>query len=158
MRPKIAKKAPGERLVKRMPLRTKWILCAAAGILLFGFGLSVVATAAFKKGMNEAFYIWFLLGLYGLILTSLGLVCLGQAVRFRLLMDINKKMNKQEKELAKQIKKLNHLGEVLRNKEDKKVEKKEDKKDDRKGKPNQRKVNEKPKAEKQENPATTDEV
>ena len=50
MRPKIAKKAPGERLVKRMPLRTKWILCAAAGILLFGFGLSVVATAAFKKG------------------------------------------------------------------------------------------------------------
>jgi hypothetical protein len=42
------------------------------------------------------------------------------------------------------------LGEVLRNKEDKK--------DDKKGKPNQRKVNEKPKVEKQENPATTDEV
>jgi uncharacterized coiled-coil protein SlyX len=135
MRPKIAKKAPGERLVKRMPLRTKWILCAAAGILLFGFGLSVVTTAAFKKGMNEAFYIWFLLGLYGLILTSLGLVCLGQAVRFRLLMDINKKMNKQEKELAKQIKKLNHLGEVLRNKEDKKVEKKEEKRTIEKGSP-----------------------
>jgi hypothetical protein len=49
MRPKIAKKAPGERLVKRMPLRTKWILCAAAGILLFGFGLSVVATVHSKR-------------------------------------------------------------------------------------------------------------
>ncbi|MFY7828324.1 MAG: hypothetical protein ACOVQ4_14450 [Flectobacillus sp.] len=158
MRPKIAKKAPGERLVKRMPLRTKWLLCAAAGILLFGFGLSVVTTAGYKKGANEEFYVWFLLGLYGLIITNLGLVSLGQAVRFRVLMDINKKMNKQEKELAKQIKKLNHLGEVLRNKEDKKMEKKEDKKEERKSKPQQKKVNDRQAVQKQENPATTDEV
>ncbi|WP_052353927.1 hypothetical protein [Flectobacillus major] len=146
MRPKISKKAPGERLVKRMPLRTKWILCAAAGLLLFGFGISIVSVAGYKKGSGEAFYIWFLMGLYGLIMSSLGLVSFGQAIRFKVLMDINKKFNKQEKELAKQIRKLNHLGEVLRNKEDKKAKLPE------------KKTKEKPKDGQKENLATTDEV
>jgi hypothetical protein len=35
-------------------------------------------------------------------------------------MDVNKRLNKQEKEMIKHVKKLNHLGDVLRNKEDKK--------------------------------------
>ncbi len=121
MKPDIPKKAPGQRLVKQMPLRTKWLLCAGVGLLLFGFGISVVSSAAtLKADPTINFSRWFIMGLYGLILTNLGLVCFGQAVRFRVLMDINKKFNKQEKEMNKHIKKLNHLGEVLRNKEDKK--------------------------------------
>jgi hypothetical protein len=35
-------------------------------------------------------------------------------------MDINKKFNQQEKDQQKLVKKVNHLGEILRNKEDKK--------------------------------------
>jgi hypothetical protein len=121
MKPDIPKKAPGQRLVKQMPLRTKWLLCAGVGLLLFGFGISVVSSAAtLKADPTVNFSRWFIMGLYGLILTNLGLVCFGQAIRFRVLMDINKKFNKQEKEMSKHIKKLNHLGEVLRNKEDKK--------------------------------------
>jgi hypothetical protein len=121
MKPDIPKKAPGQRLVSRMPLRTKWLLCAGAGLLLFGFGISIVSSAAtLKADPLIAFSRWFIMGLYGLILTNLGLVLFGQAIRFRVLMDINKRINKQEKEMMKHVKKLNHLGDVLRNKEDKK--------------------------------------
>jgi hypothetical protein len=121
MKPDIPKKAPGQRLVKRMPLRTKWLLCATAGLLLFGFGISVVSNAAtLKADLTVTFTRWFMLGLYGLILTNLGLVCFGQAIRFRVLMDINKKFNQHEKDHNKLAKKVNHLGEILRNKEDKK--------------------------------------
>jgi hypothetical protein len=121
MKPDIPKKAPGQRLVKRMPLRTKWLLCAAGGLLLFGFGISAVSAAAtLKSDPTVNFARWFIWGLYGLILTNLGLVLFGQAIRFRILMDINKKFNQHEKDLQKQIKKVNHLGELIRNKEDKK--------------------------------------
>jgi hypothetical protein len=126
MKPDIPKKAPGQKLVQRMPLRTKWILCAVGGLVLFGFGLSVVGTAStIKAEPNVAFFRWFIWGLYGLILTSLGLISFGQAIRFRVLMDINKRFSRQEKEMSKQIKKINHLGEVLRGKEDKKAKDKE---------------------------------
>ncbi len=121
MKPDIPKKTPGQRLVKKMPLRTKWLLCASAGLLLFGFGISVVGNAStLKADPAVAFSRWFIWGLYGLILTNLGLVCFGQAIRFRVLMDINKKFNQGEKDHQKLVKKVNHLGEVLRNKEDKK--------------------------------------
>ena len=121
MKPDISKKAPGQRMVNRMPLRTKWLLCAATGLLLFGFGISVVSTAAtIKADLTSSFSRWFVMGLYGLILTNLGLVLFGQAIRFRVLMDVNKRFSKQEKEITKHVKKLNHLGEIIRNKEDKK--------------------------------------
>lgn len=121
MKPDIPKKAPGQRLVNRIPLRVKWLVCASAGLLLFGFGISVVSSAAtLKADSSVLFSRWFVMGLYGLILTNLGLVFFGQAIRFRVLMDINKRMNKQQKAMIKHSKKLNHLGDVLRNKEDKK--------------------------------------
>lgn len=121
MKPDIPKKAPGQRMVNRMPLRTKWLLCAAAGLVLFGFGISVVSTAAtIKADITSSFSRWFVMGLYGLILTNIGLVLFGQAIRFRVLLDVNKRFSKQEKEITKHVKKLNHLGEVIRNKEDKK--------------------------------------
>jgi len=121
MKPNIPKKAPGQKLVNRMPLRIKWLLCAGAGLLLFGFGISIVSSAAILKvDPLVAFSRWFVMGLYGLIITNLGLASFGQAIRFRVLMDVNKRINKQEKEMIKHVKKLNHLGEVLRNKEDKK--------------------------------------
>ena len=131
MKPDIPKKAPGQKLVKRMPLRTKFILCAIIGLLLFSFGISVVGTAStIRAEPNVFFFRWFIWSLYGLIITSIGLVFLGQAIRFRVLMDMNKRFSRQEKEMTKQIKKLNHLGEVLRGKEDKKAKgNKEDKKE-----------------------------
>ena len=121
MKPDIPKKAPGQKLVNRLPLRTKWLLCAGVGLLLCGFGISIVSSAAtLKANPLTTFSRWFVMGLYGLIFTNLGLVSFGQAIRFRVLMDVNKRINKQEKEMIKHVKKLNHLGDVLRNKEDKK--------------------------------------
>jgi hypothetical protein len=105
MKPDIPSKAPGQKMIKRMPLRTKWLLCGGGGLLLVGLGISVVATAAVKKAdINVAFITWFFMGLYGLIITNLGLVCFGQAVRFRVMMDMNKRLSKQEKDLAKRFK------------------------------------------------------
>jgi membrane protein DedA with SNARE-associated domain len=126
MKPDIPKKAPGQKLVQRMPLRTKWILCAIAGLLLFSFGLSVLGTAStLKSNPTVPFFRWFIWGLYGMIITNLGLVSFGQAIRFKILMDINKRFSRHEKEISKQSKKVNHLGEILRGKEDKKNKGKE---------------------------------
>lgn len=128
MKPDIPKKAPGQKLVQRMPLRTKWLLCAIIGLLLFGFGLSVLGTASnLKADPTVPFFRWFIWGIYGLIITNLGLISFGQAIRFRVLMDINKRFSRHEKDLSKQSKKINQLGEILRGKEDKKSNKGNDK-------------------------------
>ena len=81
--------------------------------------------ATLKADPTVNFARWFIWGLYGLISTNLGLVCFGQAIRFRVLMDINKKFNQGEKDHQKLAKKVNHLGEILRNKEDKKGKRRE---------------------------------
>ncbi|MFC0183772.1 hypothetical protein SAMN04515674_11151 [Pseudarcicella hirudinis] len=106
MKPDIPKKAPGQKMIKRMPLRTKWILCVLGGIILFAFGLSVLANAISIKANPAAPVVtWLLRESYGIVVTCIGLLCFGQAIRFRVMMDTNRRFNKMEREIQRKMKK-----------------------------------------------------
>lgn len=121
MKPDIPKKAPGQRLIKRMSLQNKWIICLVLGLILLALGFTSLSSAIYRKNAApENFSIWLIMWIYSIIIIVAGFVFYGQAVRFKVMMDMNKRINKQERELLKQIKKVNRLGEILRQKEDKK--------------------------------------
>lgn len=58
--------------------RKKWLAYAIGGLLLFGFGLSLLGEAIILKMNNE--YYWVLIGTLALTLTNTGLCFFGQAV------------------------------------------------------------------------------
>jgi Na+/melibiose symporter-like transporter len=121
MKPDIPKKAPGQRLIKRMSLQNKWIICLVVGLILLALGFTSLSSAIYRKNAApENFSIWLIMWIYSIIIIVVGFVFYGQAVRFKVMMDMNKRISKQERELLKQIKKVNRLGEILRQKEDKK--------------------------------------
>lgn len=86
-------KPPGKRLIKNMPLRVKWLLSATVGMMLVGYGLSVLSEAGNLKHSNAPFLRWFLLGTYSLIMVNSGLALFGQAIIFRMRIE-NRKMIK----------------------------------------------------------------
>ena len=87
------RKPPGKRLIKNMPLRVKWFLSAMTGMMLVGYGLSVLSEAGHLKHTNAPFVRWFLLGTYSLIMVNSGLALFGQAVIFRMRIE-NRKLIK----------------------------------------------------------------
>lgn len=101
--PKSAGKPPGRKLIKRLSTRTKWILLSIAGLFLTLYGLSVLvnANALRLKGVETGQ--WVLLGLYSYLILAGGLLILGQAFRFRLLLDYRSETRKEIKRLKKKI-------------------------------------------------------
>lgn len=71
-------------------LRKKWLVYAVSGILLMGFGLSVLGESSISKFQGESFSYWFLMGTGGLVLFFSGLSIFGQAVVYKGFLD---KMN-----------------------------------------------------------------
>ncbi len=105
MTPNIPKKPPGQRTLKNMSLKTKYLLFGITGILLISFGTGVIANAAsLKAAVSIQKSTWILLGIYGLIINAIGIVAIGQAIRYRIMIDTNKKIYKVEKEIMKRIK------------------------------------------------------
>ena len=104
MIPKIKNKPPGNRLLKKMRLETKSLLLAIFSIILISLGLYVFVNALTAKNEGADAFRWGLIGTYSLVLINLGLFCFGQAVRFRLLIDIHKKAKKTEKKVMKKLK------------------------------------------------------
>ncbi len=86
-------KPPGKRLIKNMPLRVKWFLSAMVGMMLVGYGLSVLSEAGHLKHTNAPFLRWFLLGTYSLIMVNSGLALFGQAIIFKMRIE-NRKLIK----------------------------------------------------------------
>jgi uncharacterized membrane protein YhaH (DUF805 family) len=99
MIPKLKNKPPGNRMLKKMRLETKSIWLMVFTVVLVSLGLYVFVNAITAKNEGAETFRWVLLGTYSLVLINLGLFCLSLAIRFRLLMDINKKMKKTEKKL-----------------------------------------------------------
>ena len=101
-------KPPGQRLVKRMSARTKWLIMAPAGLLLIGFGLCVFAGAGYDMHAGAPFMRWFLRGTYSLILVNGGLCIFGSAIRFRAMIDtrqiIRQELKRRQKEANKKRK------------------------------------------------------
>jgi hypothetical protein len=71
-------------------LKRKWLLYALTGILVMGFGFSVMGEALIAKASGKSFVNWFLVGTAGLALIFAGLSVFGQAVVYKSILDQNK--------------------------------------------------------------------
>ncbi|MES2795060.1 MAG: hypothetical protein V4683_03785 [Bacteroidota bacterium] len=87
-----------------MRLETKSLLLGIFAIFLISLGLYVFVNALTAKNEGADAFRWGLLGTYSLVLINLGLFCFGQAVRFRLLIDISQKMKRTERKVVRKIK------------------------------------------------------
>lgn len=96
-------KPPGKKLVKRMSLRTKWLILAPLSLVLVGYGLCVFSEASHLKHTNAPTRQWVLMGTYSLVIINAGLSLLGQAVIFRVQslyrIETRRKLKKMQREI-----------------------------------------------------------
>jgi uncharacterized membrane protein len=71
-------------------LKIKWLKFAVGGILLMGFGLSLLGEAGNLKMSGSDFVVWFGLGTLSLSVFFAGLSLFGQAVVFKSQLDKTK--------------------------------------------------------------------
>jgi multidrug transporter EmrE-like cation transporter len=90
MIPDINAKPPGQKLIKRMSARTKWMILAPVGLIIFSFGLWMLSEAAHERRIGQPTQVWVLLGLYSLVLVNGGIILFGEAMRFRILIYMRK--------------------------------------------------------------------
>lgn len=67
-----------------MSTKTKWLLFAVSGLILIGFGISLIGEAIIAKMNGEA---WFWIGTAGLVVFNSGLSLFGQAVVYKSRLD-----------------------------------------------------------------------
>lgn len=103
MIPSIDPKPPGKRLIKRMSTRTKWMILAPCGLLIFSFGLTVLSEAAHQRRTGVPTQVWVVLGLYSLALINGGLIMFGEALRFRILLDVRRETRRSMRQLVRKI-------------------------------------------------------
>jgi hypothetical protein len=101
--PKAQAKPPGQKLLKKMSTRTKWLLLSVFSLLLIGYGLCVFSEAGNMKHSGEPTVNWVLLGTYSLVLINGGLSLFGQAVRYRVRMDIRKEVRRSARRLERDL-------------------------------------------------------
>jgi hypothetical protein len=94
-------KAPGQRWLKRLSTRTKWLLLAPVSLVLIGFGLSVFGEATYAKHSGAPTTSWVLWGTYSLILINGGLSLLGEAIRLRVRLDTRKVVRRELRRRAR---------------------------------------------------------
>lgn len=95
------KRAPGRRLVKRLSPRTKYWLVGGFSALLIGSGLSVLSEASMLKHDGAPLRQWFILGVYGFILTIGGMGLMQISTRIRVKMDVRKEMRRTLRKIRK---------------------------------------------------------
>lgn len=71
-------------------LKRKWLTYAIGGILLMGFGLSLLGEASILKWESAGFLYWFGLGTLALAIFFAGLSLFGQATVFKSKIDRSK--------------------------------------------------------------------
>ncbi|MCL6259879.1 hypothetical protein M3O96_12315 [Aquiflexum sp. TKW24L] len=72
-------------------LKRKWLKYAVLGILVMGFGFSVLGEGMIAKALGKPILNWFLIGTAGLSLIFAGLSVFGQAVVYKTMIDQKKK-------------------------------------------------------------------
>ena len=65
-------------------MKLKWLTYSIVGLLLFGFGLSLLGEAILLKNNNEPFF-WF--GTLALVVINSGLCFFGNAIIFKIKLD-----------------------------------------------------------------------
>lgn len=73
--------------MEKKKLKQQWLLFAATGLALVGFGLSLMGEALIRKYEAAAFSQWFWLGTLALIVVNSGLALFGKAVTLRVRLD-----------------------------------------------------------------------
>jgi hypothetical protein len=96
-------KPPGKQLIKRMSTRTKWLILAPLGLFLFSCGLWVLSEAAHQRRIGEPTRVWVLLAIYSLVLINTGLISLGEALRFRILLDVRRETRRSMRQLLRKV-------------------------------------------------------
>ncbi|WAC14350.1 hypothetical protein [Dyadobacter pollutisoli] len=86
-----------------MSTRTKWMILAPCGLLLFSFGLTVLSEAAHERRTGEPTQVWVVLGLYSLALINGGLIMFGEALRFRILLHIRRETRRSMRQLIRKV-------------------------------------------------------
>ncbi|GGM92234.1 hypothetical protein GCM10010967_26700 [Dyadobacter beijingensis] len=86
-----------------MSTRTKWMILAPLGLLLFSFGLTVLSEAAHQRRIGEPTQVWVVLGLYSLALINGGLIMFGEALRFRILLDVRRETRRSMRQLLRKV-------------------------------------------------------
>jgi hypothetical protein len=69
---------------KYKKLKINWLAFAVSGILLMGFGLSLLGHSIIMKANNAGFIYWFLWGTGALAVFFVGLSLFGEAIVFRI--------------------------------------------------------------------------
>jgi hypothetical protein len=86
-----------------MSTRTKWMILAPLGLVLFSFGLTVLSEAAHQRRTGEPTQVWVVLGLYSLVLINAGLILFGEALRFRILLDVRRETRRSMRQLLRKV-------------------------------------------------------
>jgi hypothetical protein len=66
----------------------EWNELAPRGLLLIGFGASLLGEAIIWKGKKRSFWLWFPLGTLALIVFNSGIALFGEAVKHRALYEM----------------------------------------------------------------------
>jgi hypothetical protein len=95
------KKAPGQKMIKRMSLRTKWILTSILSFSIIGLGLSffVFSWNRLQVGFDKA--TWGFMILLSLAVFYLGLAFYGDSIMYRTEIRSRKIWKQKQKELKK---------------------------------------------------------
>ena len=86
-----------------MSTRTKWMILAPCGLLIFSFGLTVLSEAAHQRRTGVPTQVWVVLGLYSLALINGGLILFGEALRFRILLDVRREARRSMRQMVRKI-------------------------------------------------------
>ncbi len=88
MIPSIDPKPPGRKLIKRMSTRTKWMILAPCGLLMFSFGLTVLSEAAHQRRTG---------------VPNTGLILFGEALRFRILLNVRRETRRSMRQIVRKV-------------------------------------------------------
>ncbi len=77
------KKAPGQKLIDNLPLKTKWLICLTGGLSLISSGLLFFGQAIYLRMTPVHTSTWMAIGLLGLILVNIGLVLFSRGGNYR---------------------------------------------------------------------------
>ena len=67
-------------------MKSKWLIFSISGLILIGFGLSLLGEAIILKYENKPFF-WF--GTFALVVINSGICFFGNAIRYRIQIDRN---------------------------------------------------------------------
>jgi hypothetical protein len=75
--------APGQKIIKKLPLETKWMLCSATGLALIGLGLCLFSEIAYVKHQGAQTSTWVIFGTFSLVIINSGIAIFGKAVVYK---------------------------------------------------------------------------